>query len=42
MQEKEYKVDKEELKKRLTDVQYKVTQEQDTERPYTGKYYKHY
>lgn len=31
---------KEELKKRLTDEQYRVTQESGTEAPYSGKYYK--
>ncbi len=32
------KIDKEELKKRLTEEQYKITQEKGTERAYTGKY----
>jgi len=32
------KSNKDELKKRLTDVEYRVTQESDTERPFTGKY----
>ncbi|GLV41581.1 Selenoprotein R [Carabus blaptoides fortunei] len=35
-------VDKEELKKRLTPMQYHVTQEQGTERPFTGCYNKTY
>jgi peptide-methionine (R)-S-oxide reductase len=30
-----------ELKERLTDLQYHVTQEKGTERAFTGKYYKH-
>lgn len=29
---------KEELKKRLTEIQYKVTQEEATERPFSGEY----
>ena len=33
---------KEELKSRLTKEQYNVTQEKGTEKPYTGKYDKHY
>lgn len=33
---------KEELKKRLTPIQYQVTQESATERPFTGKYNKCY
>uniref|UniRef100_A0A336LXX5 Peptide-methionine (R)-S-oxide reductase n=1 Tax=Culicoides sonorensis TaxID=179676 RepID=A0A336LXX5_CULSO len=33
---------KEELKKRLTPLQYNVTQEAGTERPFTGKFDKHY
>lgn len=32
---------KEELKKRLTDIQYKVTQEKATEAPWTGEYNDH-
>jgi peptide-methionine (R)-S-oxide reductase len=32
------KIDKTDLKKRLTDIEYKVTQESGTERPFTGKY----
>ena len=32
------KFDPEELKKRLTPLQYKVTQEQATERPFSGEY----
>ncbi|XP_004536948.1 methionine-R-sulfoxide reductase B1 isoform X3 [Ceratitis capitata] len=35
-------VNKEELKKRLTPLQYQVTQEAATERPFTGCYNKHY
>lgn len=31
---------KEELRKRLTPIQYQVTQESGTERPFTGKYNK--
>ena len=34
--------DKEELKKRLTKLQYEVTQNKETERPYTGEYDKHF
>ncbi len=34
-----YTQDKEDLKKRLTDIQYKVTQESGTERPFTGIYW---
>lgn len=34
----QFKLDKQELKKRLTDLEYKVTQEAYTERPYTGKF----
>lgn len=32
-------IDEAELKKRLTDVQYKVTREQGTEPPFTGQYH---
>uniref|UniRef100_A0A1B0AJ97 Peptide-methionine (R)-S-oxide reductase n=2 Tax=Glossina TaxID=44049 RepID=A0A1B0AJ97_GLOPL len=35
-------VDKAELRKRLTPLQYQVTQEAATERPFTGCYNKHY
>lgn len=38
MEEKAYTSD--ELKKRLTDIQYKVTQEAATEKPFTGQYWK--
>ena len=34
-----YEVNKDELKKRLTAEQYKVTQEQGTERAFSGKYH---
>lgn len=34
-----YKVNKDELKKRLTAEQYKVTQEQGTERAFSGQYH---
>lgn len=34
--------DKSELKKRLSNVEYNVTQESGTERPFTGKYYLHF
>jgi peptide-methionine (R)-S-oxide reductase len=34
------KVPQQELKQRLSEEQYRVTQEQGTERPFTGKYYK--
>jgi peptide-methionine (R)-S-oxide reductase len=34
--------DKSDLKKRLSKVEYKVTQEKFVERPFTGKYYYHF
>ena len=34
------KVPQQELKQRLSEEQYRVTQEQGTERPFTGQYYK--
>lgn len=34
--------DRDELKKRLTDTQYRVTQENATEAPFTGQYWDHY
>ncbi len=33
-------MDKDELKKRLTKEQYRITQDSGTEAPFTGKYYK--
>jgi peptide-methionine (R)-S-oxide reductase len=33
-------VDRDELKARLTEEQYRVTQEKGTERPFTGQYYR--
>jgi peptide-methionine (R)-S-oxide reductase len=33
--------DEEEWKKKLSDETYRVMREKDTERPFTGKYYKH-
>ncbi|XP_015795929.1 uncharacterized protein LOC107372242 [Tetranychus urticae] len=38
--EPKFKVDKESLKSRLTDIQYRVTQEAATERAFTGEYLK--
>lgn len=35
-----FKADKQELKKRLSQIEYYVTQEKGTERPYTGEYWK--
>ena len=34
--------DKGELRARLDPIEYQVTQEKGTERPFTNKYYKHY
>lgn len=34
-------MDQSDLQDRLSDEQWRVTQEQATERPFTGKYYKH-
>ena len=39
---KTYVIDKEDLKKRLTSLQYLVTQESETERAYTGCYDEHF
>ena len=40
---KEFKIKtKEELKNELTDIQYLVTQESATERPYTNEYDNHF
>ncbi len=36
----EVRFDRAELRERLDPVQYRVTQEHDTERPYTNKYYR--
>ncbi|XP_053208443.1 peptide methionine sulfoxide reductase MsrB-like [Panonychus citri] len=36
----EFKVNKEELKSRLSEIQYRVTQEKDTELPFSGEYLK--
>ncbi|ARI77321.1 peptide-methionine (R)-S-oxide reductase MsrB [Halobacillus mangrovi] len=36
-----FKKDKKELKQRLSDIQYKVTQENGTERPFQNEYYDH-
>ena len=38
MKEEKKNFDKEELKKTLTTLQYKVTQEKATEKPFTGQY----
>jgi peptide methionine sulfoxide reductase MsrB len=38
MKEEMKRFSKDELKKTLTPLQYKVTQEKATERPYTGEY----
>ncbi|OYD26641.1 peptide-methionine (R)-S-oxide reductase [Mycoplasma testudineum] len=35
-------MDKKELKKKLTDIQYRVTQENGTEAPYTNEYDEHF
>lgn len=35
------KLNKEDLKKKLTHIQYHVTQESGTERPFTGEYWEH-
>lgn len=39
--EKKCTFSKDELKKKLTPIEYQVTQERSTERPFTGKYNKH-
>jgi peptide methionine sulfoxide reductase msrA/msrB len=36
------KPDEEELKSKLTDIQYRVTQLDETERPFTGEYWNHF
>jgi peptide-methionine (R)-S-oxide reductase len=38
----DFVLNKEELKKRLSEIEYKVTQEAATERPFTGKYNSHF
>ena len=39
MENKKTVFDKNELQKRLSEIEYKVTQESGTERPFTGKYW---